>query len=127
MLETIYTIPVNEAFEAGLQEETQNCPFCRLYEKLQTIELDTILGAAMMEPDVRIKTNEEGFCQDHYQMMLHAKNKLGLALMLESHLEQLKKELTEGPLAAGESMNLCPRWWKTPCIYGSRIEISEGN
>ena len=100
MLETIYTIPVNEAFEAGLKEEEHICPFCRLYEKLQAIEIDTILGASMMEPDVRIKTNQEGFCHNHYQMMLQSKNKLGLALMLESHLEQLKKDLAEGPLAA---------------------------
>ena len=50
MEEHIYTIPVNEAFE----DESGKCPFCLLYEKLQEDELSLILGASMMEPDVRI-------------------------------------------------------------------------
>ena len=46
----------------------------------------------MMEPDVRIKTNEQGFCDKHFSMMLKRKNRLGLALMLESHLAHVAKE-----------------------------------
>lgn len=61
MLETIYTIPVNEAFEAGLADKTKACPFCRLYEKLQNIEVDTILGASMMEPTSVSKPTSRAF------------------------------------------------------------------
>lgn len=94
MKEHIYTIPVTEAFEAAV--ETKKCPFCALREKLERDELELILGASMMEPDIRALTNEKGFCERHYSKMFGMKNRLGLALMLESHLESLKKELKPG-------------------------------
>ena len=91
-MEKIYTIPVNEAFDTCAEDYTKGCPFCEMYRKVQENELDLILGASMMEPDVRIKTNEMGFCGKHYSMMLKKKNRLGLALMLESHLAHVTKE-----------------------------------
>lgn len=45
----------------------------------------------MMEPDIRQRTNAEGFCATHYHMMFERKNRLGLALILESHLEEVRK------------------------------------
>ena len=92
-MENIYTIPVNEAFEASAEDKSCGCPFCALYNKLEDDQLDLILGASMMEPDVRIKTNEEGFCRTHYDMMFTRKNRLGMALTLESHLAELKEDL----------------------------------
>jgi hypothetical protein len=50
----------------------------------------------MMEPDVRIKTNKEGFCRTHYDMMFVRKNRLGMALTLESHLKELADDLKPG-------------------------------
>lgn len=91
-MEKIYTIPVNEAFDACMEDKTKGCPFCEMFRKVQENELDLILGASMMEPDVRIKTNEMGFCDKHFSMMLKRKNRLGLALMLESHLAHVAKE-----------------------------------
>lgn len=88
MKETIYTIPVNEAFE-----DNCDCPLCRLYKKVEADEIDKILGAAMMEPDIRIKTNKEGFCEKHFPMMFEGKNRLSLALMLESHLNLLNENI----------------------------------
>ncbi len=90
-MESIYTIPVNDAFD-----RTDGCPFCAMYDKLEENELDLILGASMMEPDIRIQTNSMGFCPQHYQMMYEGKNRLSLALMLESHLDTVKKELKQG-------------------------------
>ena len=95
-MEQIYTIPVNEALEAGAADHSCGCPMCALYRKLEENELDLILGASMMEPDVRIKTNEQGFCRTHYDMMFTRKNRLGMALTLESHLNELKKDLSAG-------------------------------
>ena len=83
-MEQIYTIPVNEAFEASRDEPACGCPMCAIYRKLEENELDLILGASMMEPDVRIKTNEQGFCRLHYDLMFVRKNRLGMALTLES-------------------------------------------
>ncbi len=98
-METIYTIPVNEAFEASAADKSCGCPFCTLYNKLEDDELELILGASMMEPDVRIMTNKEGFCKTHYDMMFTRKNRLGMALTLESHLAVLGKEIKEKPLS----------------------------
>ena len=92
-MEKIYTIPVNEAFDACAEDSSKGCPFCEMYKNLQEKELEIILGASMMEPDIRIKTNEQGFCDKHFSMMLKRKNRLGLALMMESHLAHIEKEL----------------------------------
>ena len=92
-MEQIYTIPVNEAFDLVAEKPECGCPFCVLYKKLQSDEIDIILGASMMEPDIRIKTNEQGFCLSHYNIMLSKKRMLGMGLMLESHLNEVKKRL----------------------------------
>ena len=98
-MEQIYTIPVNEAFEASAENKACGCAFCALYEKLEENELDLILGASMMEPDVRIKTNKQGFCRGHYEKMFVLKNRLGMALTMESHIAELRKEIKDAPLS----------------------------
>ncbi len=92
-MERIYTIPVNEAFDASAASPACGCPLCALYEKLEEDELELILGGSMMEPDVRIKTNERGFCGTHFDKLFKKKNRLGLGLILESHLQEIEKEL----------------------------------
>lgn len=84
-MEQIYTIPVNEAFEK-VRDEQNMCPFCLLYNRLEAGELDLILGASAMEPDVRIRTNELGFCDTHFGLMFKRSKRLPLALMMESLL-----------------------------------------
>ena len=91
MSEKIYTIPINEAFD-----KKEGCPICALTEMLEQNELSLILGASMMEPDVRIATNRLGFCPEHLKKMLAAKKKLPLALMLQSRLEELRSDLESG-------------------------------
>jgi hypothetical protein len=98
-MEQIYTIPVGEAFDLVGEKPECGCPFCVLYKKLQNDEIDIILGASMMEPDIRIKTNEQGFCLSHYNIMLRRKRMLGMGLMMESHLAELRKNaFTKGLL-----------------------------
>ena len=104
-MEQIYTIPVNEAFDLVREKPECGCPFCVLYKKLQSDELDIILGASMMEPDIRIRTNEEGFCSDHYGMMLGKKRMLGMGLMMESHLDEVKKRLRGKGLFGGKAQS----------------------
>lgn len=91
MLEKIYTIPVNEVFDLCIEYPGEGCPFCRLYRKLENDEIEIILGASMMEPDIRIKTNELGFCGRHFDLMFERNNRLGLALILESHLNEVRE------------------------------------
>ncbi len=99
-MEQIYTIPINEAFDEVKDNTALGCPVCRIMAKLEENELDLILGASMMEPDIRIRTNKEGFCGTHYKKMLGMKNPLGLALMLERHLDEVKKGLEGSLLSA---------------------------
>ena len=90
MAETVYTIPINAAFD-----QHDGCPLCRMRDKLEEQTLDYTLGAAMMEPDVRITMNHAGFCRGHLQALRQRKNKLALALILESHLDELLKTLEQ--------------------------------
>ena len=86
--EKIYTIRITEAMN-----QKCGCPLCTVEDKLEADELKRILGAAMMEPDVRIKTNEQGFCENHLERLLGMSNKLSLALMLQTHLAEFAKKL----------------------------------
>ncbi len=95
-MEQIYSIPVNEAFDKCKEQPECGCPLCVLYKKLQEDELDLILGASMMEPDVRLQTNKKGFCLTHYNMMLKRRRMLGCGLIMESHLADVAKML-DGP------------------------------
>ncbi len=122
-MEQIYTIPVNEAFEAAAEDHSLGCPFCSLAEKLENNEIDLILGASMMEPDVRIKTNEQGFCRHHFDRMFGSKNRLGLALMLESHLDEQRKKFSGGMFSkAGDSEIKAITKLDSDCYVCTRIE-----
>lgn len=84
MKEKIYTIPVNEAFDTDTE-----CPLCYLRKKLEADYVEYSLGGAMMEPDYRIISNKKGYCNTHYSMMLQKKEKLSLALLLETHMDEI--------------------------------------
>lgn len=88
MRESILTIPVNEIFEPMC-----GCPICRMRDMLEDRTIEYIMGAAMMEPDVRIETNRLGFCKIHFEQMQKQKNRLSLALMLQTHLQELEKNI----------------------------------
>ena len=92
-MEQIYTIPINEAFEKGMESQGCDCPMCKLYDKLEKKEVEMTLGPSMMEPTTRIETNEKGFCPEHFKMLLAQNNSLSLALVLESHLMTLKDKM----------------------------------
>ena len=90
MKETIYTIPVNEAYETDCE-----CPLCELEKKLEKDAIDFSLGGAMMEPDFRLISNEKGYCINHYRMMFKTPSKLQMALVLDTHLMEIRKTLSE--------------------------------
>ena len=90
MAEQLYTIPINDAFD-----QYHGCPLCRLHKALEEQSLSYIMGAAMMEPDIRIVTNRMGFCKNHFDRMLDMGNRLSLALMLESHLQYVWENTPE--------------------------------
>lgn len=85
MTESIYSIPINEVFE-----KRNGCPICGIYEMLQERCIEYIMGPAMMESKIRMETNKTGFCYDHLVKMLEKQNKLSVALMLETHFDELE-------------------------------------
>ena len=87
----ITNIPVAEVFEEG-----DGCPICRLRNMLEKRAIEYITGAAMMEPDIRLETNKKGFCLTHYRQMLGQRNRLSVALTMESRLEELEKQIFSG-------------------------------
>ncbi len=86
--EKIYTIRITESMQKKC-----GCPLCTLKMQLEEDEVERILGAAMMEPNVRVETNAKGFCTRHLDAMENKSNKLSLALMLSTHLQELGKKV----------------------------------
>ena len=90
MKEQIDTIPVNEAYETG-----DECPFCWLERQVEqkAIRYTAGPGASYMEPDVRGATDSQGFCRVHYKKLYDYGNSLGNALMMQSYMIGMRKEL----------------------------------
>ena len=128
MLEIIYTIPVNEACDQCRGNEAEGCPFCKLYRRLENDEIEIILGASMMEPDIRIQTNRLGFCGRHFDIMFERNNRLGLALILESHLAETREKCETGGFLGAKTAAIQDNLEKleSTCYVCNRIEHSFG-
>ena len=88
MKETIYTIPINEVYETDCE-----CPLCVLEKKIEDEATDYALGAAMMEPDYRIESNEKGYCRRHFEELYKKPNKLSLALVMDTYTQETRKQI----------------------------------
>lgn len=88
MRDDICTIPVSEIFEVN-----DGCPICRMRDTVEKRIIDYIMGDAMMEPDVRIETNRVGFCEKHYDKMMSNRGRLQLALMLQTHIDEINSNV----------------------------------
>lgn len=86
MKEHIYTIPINDAFDTDCE-----CPVCQFMREEEKKLVDYTLGASMMEPDERERSNSVGYCKQHFSMLSKQTNKLSLALILETHLAEIRK------------------------------------
>ena len=89
MKERIYSIPLTDALK-----ENCGCILCAIEKKLEDDALNYFLGSAMMEPDTREITNKKGFCRRHLPMLFDKGNRLGLALVLETHVKELSGKMT---------------------------------
>ena len=87
MKERIYTIPITDALN-----DNCGCILCTIEKKLEDDAITYFLGPSLMEPDSREDTNKNGFCRRHIHMLSCGKNTLGLALMLQTHIEELSKK-----------------------------------
>lgn len=88
MKEQLYTIPVNDAFNSDCE-----CPLCKMRQELEHNAIEYTLGPSYMEDDNRAITDETGFCEKHIQDLYLEKNRLGLALILSTHMAKVSKDL----------------------------------
>lgn len=130
MAEKLYTIPVNDAFDKGSE-----CPVCTMYKKLEDDSIEFMMGPSYMEDDIRMETDRLGFCKTHMRMLSVQKNRLGLALILKTHLDRQKKEaeaLSGKPMRASSFFkkaeeNPLSAWARektVSCYVCSRIAIT---
>ncbi len=82
----IDTIPVWDAIK-----HDGECLMCALERKTELGEAERYLGASVMEPDIRVQVNQKGFCRRHHSMLYGMSNRLGHALMLESHMIETRE------------------------------------
>ncbi len=88
MAEKLYTIPVNDAFDADSE-----CPVCEMYRNIQDSAIDFVMGTSYMEDDVRMETDKIGFCSRHLPLLYKNQNRLGLGLMMLTHMDKTIKEM----------------------------------
>lgn len=90
MKEKLYTIPVNEAYNSDCE-----CPLCYIIQALEDKALEYTMGPSYMEDDVRARTDELGFCGYHLSLLYQDQNRLGLALILKSHMDKTITKVSE--------------------------------
>lgn len=96
MKDHIHTIPVLDALR-----EPGHCPFCIMYATLDDNAIDFVMGPAYMDEDIRDSTNEAGFCEKHLIKLYGVQNRLGAALLLHTHIQQIQKNIkTNVPLTS---------------------------
>jgi len=120
MKEHIYTIPVTDAFR-----EQAECPFCAMYATLEADEINFTLGPSYMEDDIRKRTNESGFCSDHFRKLFAGKNRLGLALMTQTHFARVQKEVSKILSGGGLKRGLFAKAESVPRLSNYSAKLNE--
>ncbi len=88
------TIPVLEAYRAGGE-----CPHCLLLARAEQSYVQFYLGNSVMVPEMRLQVNDAGFCPRHFSMLLEGGNRLGLALITQTHIGELRARLRDAEAA----------------------------
>lgn len=90
MEEKLYTIPVKEAFE-----EECECSICKMYRQIEKSAIEFTMGPSYMEDDIRFQTDEKGFCDHHARLLYAYNNRLGLAIIMNTHLQRTNRDIRE--------------------------------
>ena len=92
MKEQLYTIPLNDAVNAG-----DECPFCYIERNVEQDLLDFTLGSgsSYMESDIREQTDKAGFCREHFKKMFDYGNTLGNGWILKTHYMRMIGEMKQ--------------------------------
>ena len=92
---------VHDAYAQGAE-----CPLCMLMDGAEHTYLVSFQHSRVMEPNVRVKTNAVGFCPDHLGKLFRGEGKLGLGLVMLTHLQEKSPELhsaLDGLIEAGQN------------------------
>lgn len=114
MKEHIDTIPLHEAFDTDTE-----CPFCYLERLAEQRGIRYCIGpaASYMEPEVREETDRLGFCRGHMKKLYDYGNALGNALILQTYLAGVLKELE----AEADAFTVPSK----PSVFGSKRKPEE--
>lgn len=100
-------------------KEPCECPLCAIRKKVEENLLYEFLNDAVMEETTRLKVNEKGFCEKHFDMLYKRQNKLSLALQIGTRTDEIMslfsspksvkaaKKLSEKITAASRSCIIC--------------------
>lgn len=105
MKEKLYTIPVNEAFGTDCE-----CPLCSMRKQLEVNAVEYTMGPSYMEDDVREATSLLGFCEKHLEQMYLNQNRLGLALILKTHMDKIVSDIEK--LSKADSKAAAPSFFR---------------
>lgn len=121
MKEKLYTIPVNDAFDADCE-----CPICQMRKTLEENAIEFTMGPSYMEDDVRAETDQIGFCSYHIGKLYENQNRLGLALMLKTHMDKTIADLEKLSTKPGKASTFLKKQTElTPVkVYVDRLEES---
>ena len=98
MKEKLYTIPVNDAFDLDTE-----CPICSMRKKLENDMVEFTMGPSYMEDDVREATSRMGFCEKHLKQLYENQNRLGLALIIKTHMDKIIHDVEKYTAASGKT------------------------
>lgn len=85
------TIPLWDSVE----KHPDGCPLCTLMEKAEDRHVSYYLGSSVMEPSVRVRVNDEGFCPDHFRSLHQAAKPQPLALIMHTIIQQTISDLDQ--------------------------------
>ena len=120
MPEILYEIPVNDIFDRPCE-----CPVCAMKKKLDDDEVAFAMGPSYMEDDIRLTTDKIGFCAHHMQMMYDFENRLGLGLILNTHMQNIIKNVETLQKRNGTAPNAYLRRIPVPLspIISNRLQV----
>lgn len=94
-------------------------------KKLDDDEVAFAMGPSYMEDDIRLTTDKIGFCAHHMQMMYDFENRLGLGLILNTHMQNIIKNVETLQKRNGTAPNAYLRRIPVPLspIISNRLQV----
>ena len=84
-------------------ESPGECPLCALLDRVESNYVESFRSGRGMEPTVRTRTNRVGFCPAHMRRLYAGEGKLGLALVMHTHLGETLPRLRADLEALGSA------------------------